>query len=201
MAGAVARDVELVCFSQGPGSFTGLRIAATVARLWQAATRCRVVAVPSLDVVVRNALQFPGPLPRFSVVRDARQGRLFAAAYARVGDDLETSQPATVVNGRDWLASLEAPCGVLGEGFEPWGAQLVAQGATCLPPEYGVPQAVQVLTLGWRRAEGGLVCASDQIVPAYLRPPECEEVYEQRRADARARRAAQQASPTGQGSS
>jgi hypothetical protein len=46
-----------------------------------------------------------------------------------------------------------------------------------------------VLVVGRHLAAAGRFCTPEEIVPAYLRPPECEEVYEQRRAEARQRRA------------
>ena len=38
-------DVDVLGYSAGPGSFTGLRVAATVGRMVQSAVGCRVVAV------------------------------------------------------------------------------------------------------------------------------------------------------------
>jgi hypothetical protein len=37
-------------------------------------------------------------------------------------------------------------------------------------------------------ASASRVCRPEQIVPLYIRPPACEEVYEQKRAAARKRR-------------
>src|SRR4030042_517600 len=72
-------DVGLVCFSCGPGSFTGLRVGATVARMWQSATNCRVAAVPSLEAVAHNALARPECPTRLAVILGAPQGGLVGA--------------------------------------------------------------------------------------------------------------------------
>src|SRR3954470_21775231 len=49
------RDVEQLYISAGPGSFTGLRIAVTVAKTMALATGVKIVAVPSVSVLAANA--------------------------------------------------------------------------------------------------------------------------------------------------
>ncbi len=182
-------DVTIVAFSQGPGSFTGLRVAATLARMWQSAVQCRVVAVPTLDVIARNVLQTDASPARLAVILDARQGKLFGAVFARESDtELRTLQDAGLHDGAAWLAGLERPCVVLGEGVDKHRSAVDAAGLEALPEACWWPDARQVLEIGRRLAAAGRFCPPDQIVPAYLRPPECEEVYEKRRATARARR-------------
>src|SRR5208282_2376277 len=48
-------DLQHVYISQGPGSFTGLRIGVTLAKTLSLATGARVVPVPSLQVLAHNA--------------------------------------------------------------------------------------------------------------------------------------------------
>ena len=182
-------DVACLCFSQGPGSFTGLRVAATVARMWQSATGCRVVGVPSLEVIAQNGLDRPERPNRLAAIIDARQGKLFGAVYepAEIGA-LNEVVPAGLHVGEQWLADLPQPCWVLGEGVSAHTDQIQAAGLTVLPVDCWLPDARQVLIVGARRAAAEQFCAPAEIVPHYLRPPECEEVYEQRRAEARERR-------------
>lgn len=222
--GCRPRDVGVVCFSQGPGSFTGLRVAATVARMWQSAIGSRVVGVPTLEAIARNVLRRADVAGRIVVLRDARRGQVFGAVYERApraeepspGPSLEgrgvEAGPALVGRGSEagssfggigavglrviadaglhaapaWLATLERPGVVLGDGV-PACRDLLA-GLDVLPEEFWEPDAREVLAIGRRLAAAGRFCSPDEIVPAYLRPPECEEVYEQRRAEARARR-------------
>ena len=48
-------QIDELYLSLGPGSFTGLRIAVAIARALQQAIGCRLVGVPTLDVIAANA--------------------------------------------------------------------------------------------------------------------------------------------------
>jgi tRNA threonylcarbamoyl adenosine modification protein YeaZ len=214
-AGRTPADVGVVCFSQGPGSFTGLRVAATVAQMWQSAVGSRVVAVPTLEVIARNGLAAEDAPRRLAVILDARRGKIFGAVFERTSrpsadpslggrgngpspdpspegrgtnGDLKAVAEAALHEVRAWLASLHRPCALLGDGLNQHRQLVLAMGLVALPEPLWWPDARQVLVIGRQRATVGLFCTPEQIVPAYLRPPECEEVYEQRRAEARARR-------------
>lgn len=187
-AGCKPDAIGIVAYSQGPGSFTGLRVAATIARAWLSACGARVVAVPTLDVIARNTLAVDPPPMQIAVVTDARSGRIFAGRYAREGDALTCIAPAALVDGDPWLAGLDADCTLIGDGIAKHAATIAERGLATVPAEYWRPDARTVLALGWQRAERGEFCTPSEILPAYHRPPECEEVYEQRRAAARARR-------------
>jgi tRNA threonylcarbamoyl adenosine modification protein YeaZ len=187
-AGCTPADVGVVGFSQGPGSFTGLRVAATVAQLWQSANGSEVVAVPTLEVIAHNALACENAPRRLAVMLDARRGQVFGAVFTRENGGLKTAADAAMHEVRAWLAGLHRPCALLGDGLTQYRQQVLAMGLQALPEQYWWPDARQVLAIGRQRAAAKLFCTAEQIVPAYLRPPECEEVYEQRRAEARARR-------------
>ena len=107
-AGATSGDVAVLAFSQGPGSFTGLRVAATLARIWQASRGARVVAVPSLEVIARNVLPLPEITGNIAVLLDARGQRVFAAEYRRTDSELEPVRPAQLCVAQEWLAEAGA---------------------------------------------------------------------------------------------
>lgn len=190
-AGVAPANVGVVAFSQGPGSFTGLRVAATLARTWQSATGCRVVAVPTLAVIARNALEHPDRPHRVAVIHDIKRGQLLAALFER--DDVgeyRVVRDAARVEATGWLADLPRPCWVAGDGAATWATTLRDAGLHLLDDEYARPDARHVLALTRQRAAAGRSCSPAEIVPLYLRPPECEEVFERRRAEARQRREA-----------
>lgn len=199
LAGWTPRDVRAVYFSQGPGSFTGLRIAATAARMFQWALGCDVVAVPTSAVVARCAamraadggnddLMPDGPL-RVAVILDAGRGQVHGALH-EVGRDgaVRTIQDAAVRDAAAWLGSIAPPFCVTGEGVAAHREACLASGAAIVDQRYWTPTVDDVLSIGFRMLCAGRVCRPEQIVPFYGRPPEAEEVYERRRAAARARR-------------
>lgn len=187
--GGCFRDLDLLIFSQGPGSFTGLRIAATVAALAQSTTACRVVAVPSLMVIACNALRHPVCPRHIVALLDAKSDRVYAAEYERVAtDELAPRIEPGLFDLADFLHTLEPPFCVVGEGVKQHRPACESTGGLLLSEEYWSPLVENAYRLGRHLAAAGRVCAHDQIVPLYLRPPACEEVYKERREQARRKR-------------
>ncbi len=190
------RQIELLCFSQGPGSFTGLRIAATVARMLQATTGCAVVGVPSLQVLAQGVVDemsaTPSPPQRIAAIVDARRGQVYGALYAleSLNGPLRTLSAAALRTPGDWFAEI-SPAIMVGDGLRTHVDTAQNAGLTPLSADSGawVPRARVCAAIGWHLAEERKLLQPTEIVPAYLRPPECEEVFEQRRAAAIAKRA------------
>jgi tRNA threonylcarbamoyl adenosine modification protein YeaZ len=76
------RDVQELYVSAGPGSFTGLRIAVTLAKTMSLATGVKLVAVPTVRVLVENA---PPDATHAIIVLDAKRDQIFTARFERVG--------------------------------------------------------------------------------------------------------------------
>jgi tRNA threonylcarbamoyladenosine biosynthesis protein TsaB len=182
-------DVDVFAFSRGPGSFTGLRVAATIGQMMQSVVGCRVVAVPTLEVIARNALAHPDRLTRIVALLDARRGQVYAAVFERVDDDtLRCATEAGLHEPAALLDTIAPPFWIVGDGVQPYADVCAASRGAVLDETYWPPAVEQVLALARRMAADGRVCRPEEIVPLYLRPPACEEVYEQRRAEARRRR-------------
>ena len=73
-AGLEPEDIGQVVVSEGPGSYTGVRIAMTVAKVFCAMRNLPIATVGTLQL-------FAGMEPRARVVLDARGGRVYAAVY------------------------------------------------------------------------------------------------------------------------
>jgi tRNA threonylcarbamoyladenosine biosynthesis protein TsaB len=184
-------DVDVLAWACGPGSFTGLRIGATVARMAASAAKCRIVSVPTLDVIARNAQNLVGEAPTsIVVILDAQTERIYAATYVCRGVEplRRTSEPAVYENPAEVLAKLAPPFLLLGEGVTRHRAVCEASGGTIAREDLWAPSASAVAELGMQMAAAGRFAEPNEILPLYLRPPACEEVYEKRRAEARARR-------------
>ena len=79
-AGLRPDDVDLIAVSQGPGSFTGIRIGLTAARTAAYVLRKPLLGVPSLDVLAENA---PAEADSVATLLDAKRGEVYACLYAR----------------------------------------------------------------------------------------------------------------------
>ncbi|GAG38136.1 unnamed protein product, partial [marine sediment metagenome] len=166
--GAVVR----VYVSAGPGSFTGLRIGITAARIIALAGGVRVVAVPTLEVIAQNALDAAEPPEQVAVILDAKRGRVYAAAFA-YGDEafVPTCDPAEVEPGA-FLAKQERACAILGEGVASHRDAVEATGLRVLAESLWPPRAETVYRLGLARALRGEFDDPRALIPIYLRPPE-----------------------------
>jgi len=157
-AGTSLEDVRAVVVADGPGSFTGLRVGATVAKALAAARGLPVFSVPSLMARARAGSRGAEPVV---VTSDALRGDVYAAVYRFHADRVETLAPPSVIP-RVSIAAL-APPGSLDASSQPASAaQLVALAALpggALPledvgswePQYGRPAEAQA---EWERVHG-----------------------------------------------
>jgi len=84
-AGLALADIDAIAYGEGPGSFTGLRIACGVAQGLALGIGCPVVGVGTLLALAAQA-----NAPRAACCLDARMHEVYFAAYRRVGDAWET---------------------------------------------------------------------------------------------------------------
>lgn len=108
-AGIVRTQLNAIAFGQGPGGFTGLRVACGVAQGIAYALNLPVIPVPSLLAVAEQ--DQPGDAVRV-VLQDARMNELYAAAYRPAptgGLAWQAVREAVLLNVQDaaaWLAQL-----------------------------------------------------------------------------------------------
>ncbi len=188
-AGHDPSQIDVVAYSCGPGSFTGLRIACTVARILCDFGHARAIAVPTLEALAVGALGHVREGERIVALIDARTRGAYAAAYERTSAGrLVERIPAGVFALEQLGRHVGRGALLVGEARIVRAAAGVLGGVRVEPALLGPPAVRQVLTVARARAARGGFTPSPQIRPLYIRPPECEEVYEQRRAAARARR-------------
>lgn len=80
-AGLRVADLDAIVFGRGPGSFTGLRVAAALAQGLALASGRPIVAVSSLAAAAQRAYRELGA-ERSLVCVDARMGEVYSAAFA-----------------------------------------------------------------------------------------------------------------------
>jgi tRNA threonylcarbamoyl adenosine modification protein YeaZ len=87
------QNIEQIYISSGPGSFTGLRIAVTLAKSMHLASAAKIIALDTLDVIAANANDYiedtsgRKPPERIATVLDAKRGQFFIAVYERLHEN------------------------------------------------------------------------------------------------------------------
>lgn len=169
-------DLNHLYVSAGPGSFTGLRIAITLAKTMAFATGVRIVAVPTVDVLVRNARP---EAQHAIIVLDAKRDQIFTARFERRGDDWLTREPAHLDRLSDMIARAPRPVHLIGEGL-PYHQKHVPQddgGVIATTAEAWRARAAVVGELGVRMAAAGEFADPVTLTPIYIRLPEAEEKW------------------------
>ena len=112
-ASRTVADVGQVICGSGPGSFTSLRIAASIAKGIAVGRGIPLLPVPSLPLIVAGNEAAPG---RYLAVTDALRGELFVQAVERsdagirvLGEPQLLSAPAAEALGVSMQASLAGP--------------------------------------------------------------------------------------------
>ena len=168
-----------VLLTDGPGSFTGLRVSASVAKAMVLTKGLQLRTAPSLLVLAAGAL--PRPAGPILAVIDALRGEFYAAVYEFQGG-MVTTHLAPMVATPDALATAVAPLGVkalTGNAPEPMLAALQhAVGCSRLaPPVAGANVLLALLATG-----GALHSVADAArwEPEYGRPAEAQRKWEER---------------------
>jgi tRNA threonylcarbamoyladenosine biosynthesis protein TsaB len=95
-------DGYAVC--AGPGSFTGLRVGLTTVKAWAEIYGKPVAAVSRLGALAVN--DSPAQEPFIAACIDARREQVFAALYARLGDNFEPLGEESVTSLPDFVAQV-----------------------------------------------------------------------------------------------
>jgi tRNA threonylcarbamoyladenosine biosynthesis protein TsaB len=173
-AGWRADQIDQIYVSTGPGSFTGLRISLSIARAVSQATGCKLVGIPSLDVIACNA---PPRVANLVVMLDAKRGQVFAAHYRRTAGTLQRAAGPVLIAPAEILAQAakNGPVAILGEGIDYHRAELGS--AEELDRSLWPARATAVLEMGWAKAQRGEFTPRDELLPVYIRLAEAEEVW------------------------
>ncbi len=163
-------QLQGIAYGAGPGSFTGLRIAAGVTQGLALARGIGVIGVGSLLALSEEGGKDAAG-GRMIACLDAHMGEVYHAAYRRAGAGWEeVSAPGLyrpeavpVAPGRDWTGC--------GDGFAAYRERLVARLGECVSairPE-ATPTARAVLKLAIPRFAAGEAKDAATAVPVYLR--------------------------------
>lgn len=172
-AGVTARDLDAIVLGNGPGSFIGMRIAASVAQGLAHGAGLKIVPVSSLAAVAAEVLA-ESDAKEVVVTQDAHMNEVYLGAFERAADDLPRPTFAERLHDQTPIGELEgrSPEGRLAAGFgwerypAVWEANrsVFAGRADVLHPA-----ARHLLGLGAEALRQGRAVEPQDLMPAYLR--------------------------------
>ncbi len=173
-------DIDEVYVSVGPGSFTGTRVAVTVARmLAQTVPGLSVVAVPTTHALAEGARGLDWQ--KLGVILDAREGLIYATTFVRRGEQIIPEGPEGVMTPDEYFAAAGRPLSLIGEGL---AYHSVADGLVLEPDALAglphLPSAGSVWKVGRQMAAEGLFTEYRQLEPIYCRKPAAVRVWEKK---------------------
>lgn len=168
-AGIGKHALDAIAVGRGPGAFTGVRLAVSLAQGMAMALDRPVIPVSSLAAL---ALEAPEDDAAILAVIDARMGEIYAACYKRDDEGgllaldeerVSTAQSLVLPQAHAW--------NVAGSGWATYHAALLARlGAEPRSADGSCyPQARHVAALAVREFEAGRAVAPEQALPVYLR--------------------------------
>ncbi len=168
-AGLAVGDLEGIAFGRGPGSFTGLRVAAAVAQGLGLAADLPLLPVSSLAAMAQGVWRTQAE-DRSLVCIDARMGEVFWGAFEvreglveLVGEE-RLSEPGAVV----WTGA--GPWAAVGNGCEVYADVLAITLAGAHRVVSAIqPSATDLLPLALADLKVGRIQRAMQATPVYLR--------------------------------
>lgn len=173
-------EIDLIAVSYGPGSYTGLRVGVTCAKVIAYTVGKPLVAVSTLDVLAENA---PANETTVSPVLDARREQVYACIYKRSGALWQRSSGLMVIYPKKLLEMLPRPLLIFGDGAVKYREVFAAEGVTIGGDEMGLARAHVVARLGKTIFDKGGVTSPYKLQPLYMRVPEAQEKWEAHRGE------------------
>ncbi len=174
------RDIGLIVFGRGPGTFTGLRIGLSTAKGIALAGRIPVLGISSLEALALSL----GRDGLVATLIDARRRELFGALYEVAHNaGWPAAKPLLqerVGSAAQVLGEISSIAGdrtvfVAGNGIAPYREQIVqifTERGTILPEHKWAPSALWMARVGHRRFVQNGPDNLDTLEPVYLREPD-----------------------------
>ena len=174
-------DLQAICFGAGPGSFTGLRTACSVAQGLAFGANLPVLPVDSLLALAEDARHTSladQPSIVVTAVLDARMDEIYTATYAFHGGCWTERQGSALVRPED-LRQFSADAGrpvaapwiMAGNVFSVYGERVAAAepaGEQALRLQ-ALPAAAAMLRLAPQLLAAGKAVAAQDALPSYIR--------------------------------
>lgn len=165
------RNIQLVAVTNGPGSFTGLRIGVTAAKVFAYAVQVQVVGINTLEAI---AAQCPATDRDIEAVVDAQRGQVFAARFRSFAGRMECLKPTSILDAEQWIATRASDATLIGTGLHRLRDRLSAN-MDVTDEEHWAPRADSLGRLAMAAVEQDKLTQPMDLKPQYYRKSAAEE--------------------------
>lgn len=178
------KAIDLIAVSEGPGSFTGLRIGSASAKGLAMPLNIPIAAVPTLEALAYNIAKTDLLI---CPMIDARRQQVYTALYAYDENELKllteimACEVDTIIQK---IISYNKGVVFLGDGFEPNDKKIISlledKSWFLAAPHNRMQRASSVALLGLKYAKEDKLQTHIDHAPIYLRKPQAEREYEEK---------------------
>lgn len=164
-------QLDALVFDRGPGSFTGIRLSASVIQAFALASDLPVIPISSLLVLAQGAHRKFAANQVIACI-DARMQEVYLGV-CRLDNEkyMEFIEPEKLIKPQEIAMNLLGDWLAVGDGFANYAEVLSKQfhpmSITFKPDCY--PEARDALTLAVREYNRGNMCSAEAALPVYLR--------------------------------
>ena len=176
-AGLRLREKDAIAFGRGPGGFTGVRMAASVAQGLAFGAGLPVVPVSNLAALAQRAFDLAFSPERVLVCSDARMQEVYWGCFelaenglGRVLGGEHVAPPQSVTLPSAWAEAPPRSVAGIGRGFRayPTLPNLVAPRVAVARDDL-LPRAAEIARLATFDATAGRLLKPEEAIPVYLR--------------------------------
>ncbi|MGP1925010.1 MAG: tRNA (adenosine(37)-N6)-threonylcarbamoyltransferase complex dimerization subunit type 1 TsaB [Arsenophonus sp. NEOnobi-MAG3] len=165
------KHIDVLAFGRGPGSFTGVRIAVSIAQGLAFGADLLLIGISSLLTMAQGAYRQSG-VKKILVAIDARMGEIYSACYELKPDGFwQGEETEAVLKPEQFLSTINGLSGqwvIAGTG---WLAYPILRMTNLSLLESGIflPDAKDMLSLALQEWEKGKTVDPEEAKPVYLR--------------------------------
>jgi len=164
------KDIDVVAYGRGPGSFTGVRIGISIAQGLAFGIEKPMVGVSTLQAMAQQAYKTENVSDVYAAI-DARMGEVYYGHYQLNGDLMTLQGEEVVIKPEDLLAqqlTVVEGASLVGSGWKAYPALLeYFNSATLLEIEF--PSSRYMLDQVMNDVQQGLAVEPELATPVYLR--------------------------------
>ena len=171
-------DIDLIAVCEGPGSFTGLRIAMATAKAIAHANNLDIISVDSLEVLARN-IEITDK--KICCIIDAQKTQVYNGIYKYENDKLIPLKKIDVLDTDELLENLDEEFIIVGEATKKYKEKINAKNIKIASRQNNVNRASSLCEIAiekYKKGEDIKNCY--QVNPRYIRKSQAEIDYENR---------------------